>query len=274
MSAQAQDYFGENVVWRNGTNPEYPYVTDFEGKKCLIRLNNFPKEKLYTLIVDGVEIADFDDWPDSFALERSIKMQGVRDHELERTDRRIEEIVLESPNSNVIWLSGAQALQREAEAVQRELQREAEAVQRELQKKAEAAQRELQRTEFQWREYQTHVDLYKYYLDLGLKASAFFYVLTGVILGFYLKNTDVPYIKISLLLLIAISVVLGSVFIYGAMLWRKVTRNIKIIIKDLNRSELNIRQTPDIHLLSLLLLLFGFLFLIVGASVGMLWKLT
>ncbi|HEX8146586.1 MAG TPA: hypothetical protein VF591_05360 [Pyrinomonadaceae bacterium] len=263
MSAQVQDYFGDTVVWRNGTNPEYPYATDFKGKKCLIRLNNFPNEKLYTLIVDGVEIADFDDWPDSFALERSIKMQGVRDHELERTGQGIEEIVLESPNSNVIWLTRAQALQREAEAVQRELH-----------KKAEAAQRELQRTEVQWSEYRIHVDLYKYYLDMGLKASVFFYALTGGILGFYLKNTDVPYIKISLLLPIASSVILGSVFIYGAILWRKVTRNIITIIKDLNRSELNIRQTPDIHLLSLVLLLFGFLFLIVGASLSVLWKLT
>ncbi|HVG33032.1 MAG TPA: hypothetical protein VM911_08130 [Pyrinomonadaceae bacterium] len=252
MSAQVKNYFGENVIWRKGTNPEYPYVTDFEGKKCLIRLNNFPKENLYTLIVDGVEIADFDDWPDSFALERSIKMQGVRDHELEQTGQRTEEIVLESPNSNVIWWSRAQVLQREAEA----------------------AQRELQRTEVQWREYETHVDLYKYYLDLGLKTNAFFYVLTGVIVGFYLKNTDVQYIKISLLLPIAISIALGSVFIYGAMLWRKVTRNIKTIIEDLNHSELKIRQTPDIHLLSLLLLLFGFLFLIVGVSLGVLWILT
>jgi hypothetical protein len=179
-------------------------------------------------------------------------MQGVHDLEIDRAGQQTEGIILEAPNSNVRWLRGAQALQREAEA----------------------AQRELQRKEFKWSEYNTYVDLYKYYLELGLKVNAFFYVVTGAILAFYLNNTGTPYIKISLLLPIAMSVILGPFFIYGAVQWGRVMENIQIIINDLNQSKLDVRQTPHIHLLLWLLLLFGVLFLIVGMSLGILWKLT
>ena len=34
-----------------------------EGQRWLLQLGNFPAEPLYTLVVDGVEIMSFDDWP-------------------------------------------------------------------------------------------------------------------------------------------------------------------------------------------------------------------
>ena len=36
---------------------------EIDGAKWDIRINNFPDEILYTLLIDGVEIYDFDDWP-------------------------------------------------------------------------------------------------------------------------------------------------------------------------------------------------------------------
>jgi hypothetical protein len=250
MSAQTQNYFGKNIVWKKGSNPQYPYVTDFEGKKCVIRLNDFPEEHLYTLIVDGVEIENFDDYPDSLMLERSIKRLEANHTDLNHEVPRTEEMIYESPNSNVIWLKSALALQKEVEV----------------------SQKNLQRREFQWQEYKNYLDLYKYYLDLGLKAVVFFYLLTGGTLAFYLPNKDVPYIKFSLLVPIFISVILGLVFIYGAMLWRNVTRKVIEIIEELNKNDLNCRPRTDIHLLSVLLILFGFLFLFVGIFIFVLWN--
>src|SRR5688572_5446087 len=72
MVTKAQNYlnyFGEQVTWEKGTDPRFPYVADFHGEKCVIRINDFPDEHLYTLIVDGVEIAEFDDWPGRGAPE-------------------------------------------------------------------------------------------------------------------------------------------------------------------------------------------------------------
>ncbi len=56
-------YLGEDIVWEKGTDPRYPYIADLNGEKCVIRINDFPDEHLYTLIVNGDEIADFDDLP-------------------------------------------------------------------------------------------------------------------------------------------------------------------------------------------------------------------
>ena len=45
----------EKIDWKRTTDPHYPFTAEFEGKQCVIRLNNFPEEHLYTLIVNGKE---------------------------------------------------------------------------------------------------------------------------------------------------------------------------------------------------------------------------
>lgn len=63
MSIKVRNYLAERIGWRRNGDPLRPYVADFHGEKCVIRLNDFPDEHLYTLIVAYVEIADFSDWP-------------------------------------------------------------------------------------------------------------------------------------------------------------------------------------------------------------------
>ncbi len=60
---KAQTWLEEEVVWVRGADPEYPFMAELGGKKCVIRLNDFPEENLYTLLVNGEEVAQFDDWP-------------------------------------------------------------------------------------------------------------------------------------------------------------------------------------------------------------------
>lgn len=62
MSTKVTDYLAEQLVWRKTADPNYPYEADFDREKCVIRVNDFPDEHLYTLIVNGVEVANFDDW--------------------------------------------------------------------------------------------------------------------------------------------------------------------------------------------------------------------
>ena len=66
MVTKVQNYLSEKIDWQKNAAPLYPYVADFEGERCVIRLNDFPAEHLYTLIVNGVEIADFSDWPEQW----------------------------------------------------------------------------------------------------------------------------------------------------------------------------------------------------------------
>lgn len=63
MSIEVKNYFEVKIIWQLVNDPFYPYEGELEGAKCRIRLNDFPDEHLYTLIVEGREIASFDDWP-------------------------------------------------------------------------------------------------------------------------------------------------------------------------------------------------------------------
>lgn len=58
----ATDYLAESIDWKRTADPRFPFAAKFEGEKCVIRLNDFPDEHLYTLIVDGEEVVAFDDW--------------------------------------------------------------------------------------------------------------------------------------------------------------------------------------------------------------------
>jgi len=71
----AIDYLAESIDWKRTADPRRPFTARFEGEKCVIRLNDFPDEHLYTLIVDGEEVVDFDDW--SANWKRPAKEKAV-----------------------------------------------------------------------------------------------------------------------------------------------------------------------------------------------------
>ena len=64
MTANVQSYLDEKVVWNRSVDPGYPFHAEFEGDRLAIRLNDFPEESLYTLMVNGEEVVSFDDWPE------------------------------------------------------------------------------------------------------------------------------------------------------------------------------------------------------------------
>ena len=63
MSTKVQDYLQEKITWEPGADPLYPYRAKCEGVQCLIRINDFPDDHLYTLMVNDREVTHFDDWP-------------------------------------------------------------------------------------------------------------------------------------------------------------------------------------------------------------------
>lgn len=66
MTGSAENLMQETVVWEKSGDPEYPFVAQLNGLKFIIRINNFPANELYTLIVNSEEVADFDDWPEAW----------------------------------------------------------------------------------------------------------------------------------------------------------------------------------------------------------------
>jgi hypothetical protein len=58
--------FYRHINWKATGNGEYPYQVNIEGSEYVIRVNDFPEEVFYTLIVDNVEQIHFDVWPSSW----------------------------------------------------------------------------------------------------------------------------------------------------------------------------------------------------------------
>ncbi|HEY4361642.1 MAG TPA: hypothetical protein VGN17_11760 [Bryobacteraceae bacterium] len=62
----------DQVIDGNATNDEdTPYSASVKGQVWKIRMNDFPDEHLFTLLVDGRAVEDFDDWPTACSQQNS-----------------------------------------------------------------------------------------------------------------------------------------------------------------------------------------------------------
>ena len=76
MRTKTLNYLAKNIIWKRTTDAHYPFAAEFEGEKCMIRLNDFPDEHLYTLIVGGKEVVSFDDWSAKWTRPAKEKRVG------------------------------------------------------------------------------------------------------------------------------------------------------------------------------------------------------
>jgi hypothetical protein len=87
----ATNYLAEKIGWKRTADPRHPFAAKFEGEECVIRLNDFPDEHLYTLIVDGEEVVAFDDWSASWnrpAKEKAVKESAPNKSRMRTNQRR------------------------------------------------------------------------------------------------------------------------------------------------------------------------------------------
>ena len=63
------DRLGREIVWNSSDEPEYPWASDVDGEVWQIRLNDFPDDILYSLIINGELHGDFHDWPETWKRE-------------------------------------------------------------------------------------------------------------------------------------------------------------------------------------------------------------
>jgi hypothetical protein len=62
MSAMS-DLTATPIRWEHSGDGEFPYHAEIDGRSLTVRVNDFPADPLYTLLVDGAELVDLDDWP-------------------------------------------------------------------------------------------------------------------------------------------------------------------------------------------------------------------
>ncbi len=84
MSTVPNNYLKESITWEGTKDPECPYSAKINQDKCLVRLNDFPAESLYTLIVNDKEVEDFEDWP-----EHWIRTGDAQGQEVDQTEKVI-----------------------------------------------------------------------------------------------------------------------------------------------------------------------------------------
>lgn len=57
------DYLLLSINWLKTTDALFPYQADWDGQKLQLRLNDFPEELMYSLLVNGEVQVSFDEWP-------------------------------------------------------------------------------------------------------------------------------------------------------------------------------------------------------------------
>jgi hypothetical protein len=67
------DYFELPIRWTKTVDAEFPYAAVIDGQQWTIRINDFPEEPLYTLLVGGKEVISFDSWPKTWHREAHVK---------------------------------------------------------------------------------------------------------------------------------------------------------------------------------------------------------
>src|SRR4051794_40109586 len=90
------------------------------------------------------------------------------------------------------------------------------------------------RQDLLWKQYELHVELYKFYLELVLKANTFFFAITGAILSYYFTHLAFPRIRLALVLPLVMNVALAGIFLYGVVLLRPVRNEMFRIRDELN----------------------------------------
>lgn len=60
-------YFKKKIIWKQDKQNGILFNSVVDGIECKLRINNFPIEPMYTLMVNDEEI-DFDDKPDLWEI--------------------------------------------------------------------------------------------------------------------------------------------------------------------------------------------------------------
>lgn len=61
-----QDILAAVIAWQHSGDSEFPFAARYGELELNVRINDLPAEPLYTLIADGSDAAEFDDWPASW----------------------------------------------------------------------------------------------------------------------------------------------------------------------------------------------------------------
>lgn len=124
----------------------------------------------------------------------------------------------------------------------------------------------MEHTEKLWKQYEQHINTYKFYLEILVKIMTMFFAVTGAMLSFYFTKTDIPTAKLALYLPLIMSAGLFIFFSLGAYL-STITRTDVFNLRD----QLELEVSPELGVLTLLLIIFSIVTL--SCTVGLAYVL-
>lgn len=121
----------------------------------------------------------------------------------------------------------------------------------------------MEHREILWRQYNQHIETYKFYLEIVIKLQGFYFAISGAMLSFYYSNAANENAKYSLFLPFFMGIGLLTFFVIGAVL-SLVTRSDVFQIRD----ELGLKVSPELGVLTLLLIIFSIVLLLCIGGIG------
>ncbi|MEM6190477.1 hypothetical protein [Shewanella scandinavica] len=110
----------------------------------------------------------------------------------------------------------------------------------------------MDKFEILWKQYETHINLYKFYLEIIIKVNIFHFAISGAIFSFYFANRAMSGMVWSLALPALISISLALLFTFGIY----ANRVSRMDLFDL-RDQLGLKVAPELLVLSVLLGIFA-----------------
>jgi hypothetical protein len=74
IDKEVQARLRQHVAWRPTADLFIPWNSEVDGQRWEVRINDFPDEYMYSLLIDGTLIGDFHDWPEPWD-RGSVKLE-------------------------------------------------------------------------------------------------------------------------------------------------------------------------------------------------------
>ncbi|MFP3341867.1 hypothetical protein R0J87_05065 [Halomonas sp. SIMBA_159] len=117
--------------------------------------------------------------------------------------------------------------------------------------------------ELLWRQYQQHIDTYKFYLETTVKLMSLYFVVSGAIVSYYATNSETTNALLALFLLLVMGGALCIFFTICAV-QSLTTRKDVFEIRDM----LALRVAPETGVLTMLLTVFSLVLLVCSCALA------